>query len=818
MTTQPRFITDRLERNRKAGSSRKGAQRPQGDGPVSGNGEHPETAQGATEPPKRPFREALRWAFAKQGDHDLDTARAQLARHGIVVSNSYARSEARKLGWEPPPRLSVVDGEGEGDDDMVIDLPAAIVMAVAHRGQRYALQQNKRNKRWWSKWWVTKDGGGEWRPLLWGHVEVSAVGITHPYDRPSGRITSAERKDVAYRVVTYDQTPGGRPIGEGWVRQRDLIANKPEVWAVESGLGDLAVKRVLGELPDLIMALALGEVVVGEREGMPALDGPTTPMVGTTGPVVPLGGPVTYLTGTGKGIDRNGASTAVVPTTNRKPRRQLSDIDYESDPPDFTDPATVAQLDALVRPIYAHPGEARAVVGALTGQVVGSLMAGHHVGGSMGYVQSVIALVDDSMGGKTTLADLFVSSQTRSLWGQLLPTRVWLVAKAGGAGGAKAAGVKQWLSDHGGGVTLMDEAGPRKVFDERHKMDQHNVVLRAIADTVLGGGPGQATVDRVADRVDIADDADARLSVIAPMECVPPVGRLMLDGTANRLAWLWWDITYRCPEDVLHRLQSEAETLARNSGLRVCLQILLGDVGVLIEGYERALAALRAAGIPHRQAKHYARIAAGLWVIDRAYGLCGVMTGVFGDCLPAIVAEAGRMVDYDTAAESGELAAIDPVEAFRWAWQHETRSRRNIYYDAGPGEIGAEPSEPTADQLPEGRTPQDLGWPHTAERSECVGRWVHHHDGHGRPHPFPHRAEHRASDWRSLCTRLAETCKQKGLREWSQSEITTALTQAGALHRGRDRQRTYDIDGGWLTDVPDLLGTDDESGEGGDDG
>jgi hypothetical protein len=808
MTSQPRFITERVERNRKrqAGRSRKTAQRSESDSPVPDNGEHPETAQGAAQPPQRPFRAALRWAFDQLGDQNLDAARELLSRHGISCPKSewYVRTEARKVGWTSPPKLGVVDGGDESEaDDTVIDLPSAIIMAVAHRGQRYALQANKRNKRWWSKWWVAKDGSGEWRPLLWGHVEVTAVGITHTYDRPTGRITSAERKDVAYKIVAYGQAPGERPVGEAWVRQRDLIANKPEVWAVESGLGDLAVKRVLAELPDLIMALALGEVIVGEREGLPALDGPVTPMVPTTGPVLPLDGPVTYLTGTGKAIDRNGASTAVAPTMTRKRRRQLSDIDYETNPPDFTDPVTVGHLDALVRPIYSHPSEARAVVGALTGQTVGSLMTGRYVGGSMGYVQSVIAMVDDSMGGKTTLADLFVSSQTRSLWGQLLPTRVWLVAKAGGAGGAKAAGVRQWLSDHGGGVTLMDEAGPRKVFDDRHKMDQHNVVLRAIADTVLGGGPGQAMVDKVADRVDIADDADARLSVVAPMECVPPVGGLMLDGTANRLAWFWWDASYRCPEDVLYRLQSEAETLARNSGLRVCLQLLLDDVGVLIEGYERALVLLREVGIPHRQAKHYARIAAGLWVIDRAYGMCGVMAGVFGDCLPAIVAEARRMVDYDTAAESGELAAVDPVEAFRWAWQHEVRSRRSVYYDAGPGEIGAEASEPTADQLPDGLTPQDLGWPHTAERSECVGRWVRHEGG--RPHPFAYRAEHRASDWRSLCIRLAETCKQKGLREWSHTEITKALRDAGVWHPGRDRHRTHDIDGVWLTDVPDVI-------------
>jgi len=856
MTSQPRFITDRLARKRSSARQTTPAG-PHSTSPGSGNGQGPETPQIAAEPPKRPFRAALAWAFDQLGRQDLDAAQALLTEHEVSWPNTaaYVRAEARKLGWQPPERTNVTPISGEAMQQGV-GIGETFELRVSWCGDIYAQLLDRRGRRRLARRAVKDNGDETWLPIAFGTIELVDKAVSYGFERTTGRITNADRQDVVLSIEVDGQRRGERaPIRADVAKS--AMERSPHTWGdswvIPAGIDEICRPDLRKWARAYLYALAAGDRLVwddqaGTEVTVPAYDGPVTPAVPTTGPVVPLNGELTYLPAVGEAFDASGPSGHVRHRRTGRRRRHLADITYRPERPDLEDPSTLTALESWSRLIHVHPQPARGVVGALVGQVISSLLAGHPLDCARGHSRTFTITVGDSETGKSAVVRLVLTSQTRTMWGEAPLSPLCLVSKGGGAGGATPTGITQRLSDHGGATAELDEVGPRKRWDDRQKMDQHTKITMAAGNAIMGGGPAQGAVNRASDRVDIAADGDARLSGAGTAEDLPPrsfVSSLLDDGIANRVAWLWWLADYRCPELLLRLLQSETETLSRNDGLRVVLQLLLEDPGVLVEGFARACDELRTRvpelGAHTRVLHHYAMLAAGLWVLDRAYGRAGLMVSHFGECLPGIADEAQRMVTYGLGGGSDEQSLRDPVEAVRFIFARRVRGigGKPFVIDFGEGANGdpamapdpGRPDDPITSDLPPGVYNEDAGWGigtdddggpvHVPGRDAIRLRcWVRHRAGRRPKSGFTYRLVLRRQDWELLCSELQRSGEAMGLATLTQANITEALTKAGVLWHGKagGGQRPYVLDGAWLLyaddERPDLdegLG-DDEAG------
>lgn len=697
--------------------------------------------------------------------------------------------------------------EGPQTGNVVPIRPVYIAVRITHNGDDYALcQWPGQDRRYWGEVPRANDDDPDKKPapIAWCDLTVTGIGRVHEFDRATGRIHDSHTGH-AYTLALDDPDTGARSTFT--VHARDLVAGARayDRWLAQSGL-DIHVRgNRRSRVADLIYALAHGHRIDPEDPSHSTryYTGAVVPMVTTTGPVT-LDEDVIYVPAVGQAFDRHGPTDAIRSDPSGRPRAHLADVAYRPERPSWDDPATLRAAHALRRVITAH-GD-RGLSGALTGQQIGALTAGRRLGGRIGTTGTVSYLVGPSMSGKTTFALLLTSSQTRNLYGIVKEPNTCIVARGNTAGGMKPTGAAQYLRDNGGALALMDDVGPKALMDDRHKMEQHVKILGAVVNSVMGGGPLQGTVDNVRNRVDLAESLDARLSVVGTAETFAPVPSLVDDGVANRVCALWWNSDDRCDPETLSMLQSEAETLARNDGLRACLQILLEGTGTLEVGYVRAFDALTAAEVPPRLATNYARMLAGLAVLDRVYERCGVLSDLLGECLPGVVEHARRMMEHGTVGGADEVVVGDPVEAFRMAFGVLARQERRLLWDFGPADADVIelPAPPEPAQLPPGRRPEDFGWT-TAEydgRSVRAGRCVPK-PRNGR-HEFKWRGEMRPADWSTVCAMVGAVCRREGWRTGTADETRRALESAGVLiHRHTRSGSVYQINMDWLTTVPD---------------
>jgi hypothetical protein len=519
--------------------------------------------------------------------------------------------------------------------------------------------------------------------------------------------------------------------------------------------------------------------------------------------IIYVGGQLCYANPSGTVIGPGGRVMEDVMCRPKTAEAIYSDISYLPSS-QVTDKDALAGLDALADLLNGY--QDKGVSGIGLGSLTGSLLSGTELpdGSPVG---CLTALVGSSMSGKTSFVMLLVTSHTRTRHGKVRPPFTGSISPNKGSGGATPAGIFQSYRHYGGCVGIIDDV-IKAAWSNADKERAHNWIVGNTGSYAVGGGPTQATVNKLSGGVEKAAPLFLGMNLIYTMEEVSGItGTIMNDSVFNRIAFAWWDQAKRADDKTFQRLSSARATLARNTGLSYLLGMLLADPGILAAGYDMALSWLRKRITDPRIAESYARCLMGLHVLDVAYARLGRPgSNLLADVLPGALAQAKLMESWGTHG-GDEKALSDPVEAVRELLAG-LLAERAVYCSAptDPADRGkALVPQPPMD-LPVGTGCDTAGW--AAEGyGEAGATWKPRglHIGEiiprnpkGRPARFAYRLEMTPFQFMALVDKLNEAATRKHYVRVSRDQLIERLTDAGVLNYIRSNGMTYQLNWEWI--------------------
>jgi hypothetical protein len=628
-------------------------------------------------------------------------------------------------------------------------------------------------------------------PIIHGRVTCTARRSVVSID-PKSRKMNAGQESSAYNISYLDEN--GIAVSSSVVQSVELnYENKERRFGFLDRLGlcELVEVRKYDHVRDLIKA-----VIFDTRHTAPTLK-----VIDRAG-IVYIDGALCYANATGNVIGPDGRVLEDVVCSPGGSQNVYQDIGYLT-PADITARESLAGLHALAELLDGY--QDNGVSGIGLGSLIASLMSGTKLptGAPVGALPT---FVGDTKSGKTSFVMLLVTSETRTVFGEVPPPFAASIAPNNGSGGATARGIYESMKHYGGCLAIMDDV-IKSYWPTVDKERAHNRIINQAGGYVLGGGVAQAAPDKANGGVKAAEAFNLPMSLFFTMEEVGGIIGTMLDDSAyNRMAFAWWDITKRCDRKMYQRLSSQRHTLLRNTGLSYLLGILLAEPGILADGYELALAYLKKRLTDERVAKSYARCLMGLHVLDIGLARLGQPGTILADVLPGALGQAQALEAWGTHG-GDQKAASDPVEAVRELLAG-LLAERSVYGSAptDPADRGkALVPQPPMD-LPVGTGCDTAGW--AAEGyGEAGATWKPRglHIGEiiprnpkGRPARFAYRLEMTPFQFMALVDKLNEAATRKHYVRVSRDQLIERLTDAGVLNYIRSNGMTYQLDWEWV--------------------
>ncbi len=651
---------------------------------------------------------------------------------------------------------------------------------------------------------VRRDDTVTFNQIIDGEIRCDEI-RAHVSVNKQTRQIGTEHISVSYKMTYIENTGDRQSTG---VNSDEINKDSRPKWAWLTRLGiDAVVKsRKYPELVELAKAInfcARSSVT-------------TVRVINQTGIII-INDVMHYANATGEVIGPNGkARTDVV--CEPYELDQYQDIGY-TPTDEITAEEKTSGVSAILDLFNGH--EDLGITGLLTGQLIGSLLSGTKLKADNSSINSVSVLTGPTGTGKTAYTLAVFASQSRSLYGEMLPAIIARITPNKGSGGATGAGIFQNLKTYSGILALLDDAIKAKweFFDKRRAHDQ---IIEKTTGFVIGGAtPQSAGFDLKLGDQKPAASMHLPISVVFTVEDLGATGSLMNDSTYNRNVLIWWDVNGRCSRETFQNLITPANTMRRNNGLSVILNSLLNDPGLLSEGYEQALDFLRGRLSEFRTAKSYARSLAGIYVLESACNDLGITNPYpLATVLPHALRHA-LMLENSGTNGGDEIAISDPVEATREAFRILSRVKHGAYAtapidkkDRGKGVIPVEPVLPDGQEMTiAGWLSNGEGWAYPAsaiKAGEIKSKRVGGRDSC----PWPWRMECSPSEWADLDTKLTEINRAFRHHIPSRQARKDALIDAGVMRALKtDGVIRYQIDWIWITGVSDTIESDTEDAE-----